>query len=411
MTKTDPKIDPKIVEQLLIGYKKPEDFIGENGLLKQLTKALLEAALRAELTGHLGYEKHDPAGNNSGNSRNGVTRKKLKGEFGEIELETPRDRNGTFDPLLVERHQTRWTGFDDKILSMYSRGMSTREIQGHLEEMYQVEVSAQFISTVTSGVEEKVKEWQNRPLEAVYPILYMDALYVKMRDNGQVKNRAVFVAIGVNMEGNKDVLGLWVADNEGAKFWLKVLTDLKNRGVKDVFIACVDGLKGFPEAIETAFPEALVQLCIVHMVRHSLNYVSWKQRKAVAADLRHIYTAPTEVAAEMALNEFGMKWDKSCPTISEIWRRNWTRVTPFFAFPGEIRKVIYTTNAVESLNMTLRKIIKTRGSFPNEESAVRLMWMALSNHVKKWSFVQGWREALNRFQILWPERMPKLERS
>ncbi len=409
MTKTDPRIDPKIVEQLLIGCKKPEDFIGENGLLKQLTKALLEAALRAELTGHLGYEKHDPAGNNSGNSRNGVTRRKLKGEFGE--RETPRDRNGTFDPLLVERHQTRWTGFDDKILSMYSRGMSTREIQGHLEEMYQVEVRPAFISTVTSGVEEKVKEWQNRALEAVYPILYMDALYVKMRDNGQVKNRAVFVAIGVNMEGNKDVLGLWVADNEGAKFWLKVLTDLKNRGVKDVFIACVDGLKGFPEAIEAAFPEALVQLCIVHMVRHSLNYVSWKQRKAVASDLRHIYTAPTEEAAEMALQEFGVKWDKSYPTITEIWRRNWMRVTPFFAFPGEIRKVIYTTNAVESLNMTLRKIIKTRGSFPNEESAVRLMWMALSNHVKKWSFVQGWREALNRFQILWPERMPKLERN
>jgi putative transposase len=277
--------------------------------------------------------------------------------------------------------------------------------------MYQVEVSPAFISTVTSGVEEEVKEWQNRPLEAVYPILYLDALYVKMRDNGQVKNRAVFVAIGVNMEGNKDVLGLWVSDNEGSKFWLRVLTDLKNRGVKDIFIACVDGLKGFPEAIETAFPEATVQLCIVHMVRHSLNYVSWKQRKAVASDLRHIYTAPTEEAAERALNEFAVKWDKNCPTISEIWRRNGTRITPFFAFPAEIRKVIYTTNAVESLNMSLRKIIKTRGSFPNEESAVRLMWLALTNHAKKWSFVQGWRDALNRFQILWPERMPKLERN
>jgi len=328
------ELDAKVIEQLLIGYKKPEDIIGENGLLKRLTKAVLERALQAELTSHLGYEKHDPAGNNSGNSRNGVTRKKVKGEFGEIELETPRDRKGTFEPQIVGRHQTRWTGFDDKILSMYSRGMSTREIQGHLEEMYQVEVSPAFISTVTSGVEEEVKEWQNRPLEAVYPILYLDALYVKMRDNGQVKNRAVFVAIGVNMEGNKDVLGLWVSDNEGSKFWLRVLTDLKNRGVKDIFIACVDGLKGFPEAIETAFPEATVQLCIVHMVRHSLNYVSWKQRKAVASDLRHIYTAPTEEAAEMALNEFAVKWDKNCPTISEIWRRNWTRITPFFAFPA-----------------------------------------------------------------------------
>jgi putative transposase len=404
-------IDPKIVEQLLIGYKKPEDIIGENGLLKQLTKAVLERALQAELTEHLGYEKHDAAGRNSGNSRNGVSSKSLKGEFGEIELETPRDRKGTFAPQIVGRHQTRWTGFDDKILSMYSRGMSTREIQGHLEEMYQVEVSPALISNVTSSVEEEVKEWQNRPLEAIYPILYMDALYVKMRDNGQVKNRAVFVAIGVNMEGHKDVLGLWVADNEGAKFWLRVLTELKNRGVKDIFIACVDGLKGFPEAIEAVFPKVLVQLCIVHMVRHSLNYVSWKQRKAVAADLRHIYTAPTEEAAELALNEFAVRWDKSCPTISEIWRRNWTRVTPFFAFPAEIRKVIYTTNAVESLNMSLRKIIKTRGSFPNEEAALRLMWMALTNHAKKWSFLQGWREALNRFQILWPERMPALERN
>jgi putative transposase len=404
-------IDPKIIEQLLTGYKKPEDVLGENGLLKQLTKAVLERALQAELTGHLGYEKHDPAGNNSGNSRNGVTRKTLRGDFGEIELETPRDRKGSFEPKIVERHQTRWTGFDGKILSMYSRGMSTRDIQGHLEDMYQVEVSPAFISNVTSSVEEEVKEWQNRPLEALYPILYMDALQVKMRDNGQVKNRAVFVAIGVNMEGNKDVLGLWVADNEGAKFWLKVLTDLKNRGVKDVLIACVDGLKGFPEAIEAAFPQALVQLCIVHMVRQSLNYVSWKQRKAVAADLKNIYKAPTEEAAALALKEFGVKWDKTCPTISDIWRRNWTRITPFFAFPEEIRKVIYTTNAVESLNMSLRKIIKTRGSFPNEESALRLIWMALTNHAKKWSFVQGWREALNRFQILWPERMPSLERN
>ena len=385
--------------------------LGENGLLKQLTKAVLERAMQAELTGHLGYEKHERAGNSNGNARNGVTRKTLKGEFGEIELETPRDRKGTFEPKMVGRHQTRWTGFDDRILSMYARGMSTRDIQSHLEEMYQVEVSPALISNVTSSVEEEVREWQNRPLEAVYPILYMDALYVKMRDNGQVKNRAVFVAIGVNMEGNKDVLGLWVTDNEGAKFWLKVLTDLRNRGMKDVFIACVDGLKGFPEAIEAAFPQALVQLCIVHMVRQSLNYVSWKQRRDVAADLRQIYTAPTEEAAETALNGFAVKWDKNCPTIAEIWRRNWTRVTPFFGFPEEIRKVIYTTNAVESLNMSLRKIIKTRGSFPNEESALRLMWMALINHSKKWSFIQGWREALNRFQILWPERMPALERN
>ena len=404
-------INPKVLDELLANYKKPEDMIGENGLLKQLTKALLERAMQAELTGHLGYEKHDPAGHNSGNSRNGASRKKLKGDFGEIELETPRDRNGTFEPKIVERHQTRWTGFDDKILSMYSRGMSTRDIQSHLEEIYGVEVSPALISSVTSAVQEEVAAWQHRPLESRYAIVYLDALYVKMRDNGQVKNRAVHVAIGVNLEGTKEVLGLWTSDHEGAKLWLQVLTEIKNRGVEDIFIACVDGLKGFPEAIELMYPRAQVQLCIVHMVRHSLNYVSWKQRRAVAADLRTIYTAATAEAAELALSEFGDKWDASHPSISQVWRRNWERIIPFFAFPAEIRKVIYTTNAVESLNMSLRKIIKTRGSFPNEEAALRLLWLALRNHSKKWSFVQGWREALNRFQILWPERMPGLERS
>jgi putative transposase len=404
-------INAKVLDELLAEYKRPEDMIGENGLLKQLTKALVERALQAELTGHLGYEKHDPDGHKSGNSRNGTSRKKLKGDFGEIDLETPRDRNGTFEPKIVEKHQTRWTGFDDKILSMYSRGMSTREIQGHLEEIYGVEVSPALISEVTSAVQEEVETWQHRPLETRYAIVYMDALYVKMRDNGHVRNRAVYIAIGVNLEGSKEVLGLWSSDNEGAKFWLQVVTELRNRGVEDIFIACVDGLKGFPEAIELVYPRAQVQLCIVHMVRHSLNYVSWKQRREVAADLRAIYTAPTAEAAEVALNGFAGKWDASHPTISQVWRRNWERITPFFAYPAEIRKVIYTTNAVESLNMSLRKIIKTRGSFPNEEAALRLLWLALRNHSKKWSFVQNWREALNRFQILWPERMPALERS
>jgi putative transposase len=403
-------IDPKLIDELLAGYKKPEDIAGENGLLKQLTKAVLERALQAELTGHLGYEKNDPAGYKSGNSRNGKSRKRLKGDFGEIELETPRDRQGTFEPKIVAPHQTRWTGFDDKILSMYARGMSTREIQGHLEEIYQVEVSPALISSVTGAVQEEVQVWQHRSLEPLYPIVYMDALYVRMRDNGHVRNRAVYVAIGVNLEGAKEVPGLWTSDNEGAKLWLQVLTEIRNRGVEDIFIACVDGLKGFPEAIELMYPKAQVQLCIVHMVRHSLNYVSWKQRRAVASDLRVIYTAATAATAERALDDFAGKWDKSHPTISQVWRRNWERITPFFAFPAEIRKVIYTTNAVESLNMSLRKIIKTRGSFPNEEAALRLLWMALRNHSKKWSFVQNWREALNRFQILWPEQMPALER-
>lgn len=404
-------IDTKLIDKLLAEHgHRPQDIAGENGLLKQLVKAVLERAMQAELTDHLGYDKHDPAGYGSGNSRNGSTRKKLKGDFGEIDLETPRDRSGTFEPKIVPKHQTRFKGFDDKILSMYARGMSTRDIEAHLEEIYGVEVSPTLVSTVTEAVQDEVRNWQSRPLDPLYPIVYLDALYVRMRDNGHVQNRAVYVAIGVNLEGNKEVLGLWTSANEGAKFWLQVLTEIQNRGVRDIFVACVDGLKGFPEAIETVYQKTQVQLCIVHLVRHCLNYISWKQRREVAADLRPIYTAPTADAAAMALNDFAAKWDSTHPTISQVWRRNWDRVIPFFSFPAEIRKVIYTTNAVESLNMSLRKIIKTRGSFPNEEAAIRLLYLALRNHSKKWSFVQGWREALNRFQILWPERMPALER-
>lgn len=405
-------IDVKLIDELLAEHgHRPEDIAGANGLLKKLTKALLERVMQAELTDHLGYEKHDPAGYNTGNSRNGKTSKKLKGEFGEMELETPRDRKGTFEPKIVAKGQTRFTGFDDKILSMYARGMTTREIQAHLQEIYGIEVSPTLVSTVTEAVQDEVRTWQNRTLDATYPIVYLDALYVRMRDNGHVQNRAVYVAIGVNLEGVKEVLGLWTSANEGAKFWLQVLTEIQNRGVQDIFIACVDGLKGFPEAIETVFRKTQVQLCIVHLVRQSLGYVSWKQRKLVAGDLRSIYTAVSADAAEMALDAFAAKWDGPYPTISQVWRRNWARVIPFFAFPPEIRKVIYTTNAVESLNMSLRKIIKTRGSFPNEEAALRLLYLALRNHSKKWSSIQGWREALNRFQLMWPDRMPALERN
>jgi putative transposase len=404
------EIDPEVIDKLLAGYKNPEQIIGENGLLKQLTKAILERAMNAELTEHLGYEKHDPAGYKSGNTRNGKSRKKLKGEFGEIQIETPRDRNGTFEPQIVEKGQRRFSGFDEKILSMYARGMTTRDIEGHLKEMYGIEVSPTLISNVTEAVVEEVKTWQNRPLERTFPIVYLDALYVKIRDNGHVQNRAIYVAIGVRMDGCKEVLGLWTSGNEGAKFWLQVLTEIRNRGVEDIFIVCVDGLKGFPEAIATVYPKAQVQLCIVHLVRASLNYVSWKQRKSVAADLRTIYTAVTAEAAEQQLELFAGRWDATHPTISQIWRRNWAHVTPFFAFSAEIRKVIYTTNAVESLHMTLRKVIKTRAAFPNEQAAFKLLYLALQNVAKKWNSVQGWREALNRFQILWPERMPPLER-
>ncbi len=401
-------IDLKLIDKLLLDYKKPEDIIGENGLLKQLTKAVLERAMQVEMTDHLGYEKHDPAGNNSGNSRNGATTKTLKGDFGEVPLETPRDRNGSYEPKIIGKGQTRFTGFDDKIVSMYARGMSTREIQGHLQEIYQVEVSPTLISNVTEEVMEEVKSWQNRPLDAVYPIVYLDALVVKIREAGHVRNKAIYVAIGVNLEGNKEVLGLWAGQAEGAKFWLQVLTELKNRGVADMFIVCIDGLKGFPEAIETVFPQAQVQLCLVHQVRGSLHYVSWKQRKAVAADLKPIYQASTVEEAEQRLDEFAAKWDASYPTISQMWRRNGERLTPFFAYPAGIRKVIYTTNAVESLNMSLRKVIKTRGSFPNQEAAFKLLYLALEHIAKKWTMpIQNWKAALQRFAILLGDRVPK----
>jgi putative transposase len=401
-------IDLKLIDELLADYKKPEDILGENGLLKQITKALLERALKVELTEHVGYEKHDPAGHHSGNSRNGSTTKKLKGEFGEIDLETPRDRNGSFEPAIVSKGQTRFSGFDDKIISMYARGMTTREIEGHLQEIYGVEVSPTLISNVTEGVMEEVKAWQNRGLDEVYPILYMDALRVKVRDGGHIGNRAIHVAMGVNLEGRKEILGLWAAVNEGAKFWLQVLTELKNRGVNEIFIVCVDGLKGFPEAIETVFPEAQVQLCLVHQVRGSLNYVSWKQRKAVAADLKPIYQASTVEDAEQRLEEFAAKWDGAYPTISQMWRRNWEHLTPFFAYPADIRKVIYTTNAVESLNMSLRKVLKTRGSFPTQEAAMKLLYLALEHIARKWTMpVRDWKAALQRFAILRGDRAPQ----
>lgn len=403
-------IDLDLIDQLLVNYKKPEDIIGENGLLKQLTKAVLERVMKAEMTNHLGYLKSDPVGYNSGNSRNGVTTKTLKGEFGELLLETPRDRNGSFEPMMISKGQTRFTGFDDKIISLYARGMSTRDIQGHLQDMYKVEVSPALISNVTEEVMEEVKTWQNRPLNSVYPIMYLDAIVVKIRENGHIRNKAIYVAIGITMQGNKEVLGLWAGNAEGAKFWLQVLTEIKNRGVCDVFIFCVDGLKGFPDAIATVFPEAQVQLCIVHQIRGSLNYVSWKQRKEVAQDLKPIYQASTVEEAGQRLDDFATKWDGQYPTISQMWRRNWDGLTPFFAYPADIRKAIYTTNAVESLNMSLRKVTKTRGSFPTTESAMKLLYLALENIAKKWTMpIPNWKAALQRFAILLGDRVPKLE--
>ena len=409
MTEEAKRVVPKeLIDSLLAGYKKPEDLIGENGLLKQLTKLLVEKALDAEMTEHLGHDKNHPIQNSLGNARNGKSKKTLKGDFGELPIDVPRDRQGSFEPQLIPKHQTRWTGFDDKILSLYARGMTVREIQSHLEEMYGTEVSPTLISSVTDAVIEEVKAWQGRPLDSVYPIVYLDCIHVKIRDSGVVKAKAIYLALGITMTGQKEVLGLWVAQTEGAKFWLQVVTELKNRGIQDIFIACVDGLKGFPEAIETIYPNTTVQLCIVHMVRYSLNYVTWKYRKDVASDLKSIYGAGTIERAAQALDDFEERWGKSYPSIGQSWRRNWPRIIPFFDYSPEIRKVIYTTNAIESVNMSLRKITKNRGSFPSDESLMKLFYLALRNISQKWNMpIRDWKGALNQFSIKFEERMPQ----
>ena len=400
-------VSNELIDRLLADYKKPEDLIGENGLLKHLTKRLVERALEAEMAEHLGHGKNEPVANPKGNTRNGKSKKTLKGEFGELPIDIPRDRDGSFEPQIVPKHQTRWTGFDDKILSLYARGMTVREIQAHLEEMYGAEVSPTLISTVTDAVMDEAKAWQSRPLDTLYPIVYLDCIHVKSRDAGAVKAKAVYLALGIDLTGNKQLLGLWIAQTEGAKFWLQVVTELKNRGVQDIFITCVDGLKGFPEAIESVYPQTAVQLCVVHMVHHSLNYVSWKMRKTVASDLRTVYAAATLEAARAALDEFEQKWGADYPPIAQSWRRNWDRITPFFDYPPEVRRIIYTTNAIESVNMSLRKITKNRGSFPSDEALLKLFYLALNNIAKKWTMpVQNWKPVLNRFTIQFGERMP-----
>ena len=397
-----------LIDSLLADYKTAEDLIGEHGLLKQLTKKLVERALEAEMAEHLGHGKHEPVANPAGNTRNGRSKKTLKGEFGELPIEIPRDRHGSFEPQLIPKHQTRWTGFDDKILSLYARGMTVREIQGHLEDMYGTEVSPTLISSVTDAVLDEVKTWQSRPLDALYPIVYLDCIHVKVRDSGAVRVKAVYLALGINLAGEKELLGLWIAQTEGAKFWLQVVTELKNRGVADIFIACVDGLKGFPEAIEAVYPKTAVQLCIVHLVRYSLNYVSWKLRKDVAADLRAIYTAATVEEAGHQLDAFEEKWGEAYPSIGQSWRRNWPRLIPFFDYPPEIRKVIYTTNAIESVNMGLRKVTKNRGAFPSDEALLKLFYLALKNISAKWTMpIRDWKAALNRFTIQFEDRMPQ----
>ncbi|HFF2740941.1 TPA: IS256 family transposase, partial [Vibrio cholerae] len=396
----------KLIDQLLEGYDSPDDILGEAGLLKQLTKKVAERALNAEMEQHLGYAKHAPEGRNSGNSRNGKSSKKLRSVHGEIELDIPRDRNGSFEPKLIKKGEKQLNGFDDRIISLYARGMTTRDIQAHFEESYGVEVSPTFISQVTNEVMDEVKQWQQRPLDALYPVVYLDCLVVRSRDSGAVQNKSVYLALGINTDGEKELLGLWMAQTEGAKFWLSVMNELKNRGVQDIFIACCDGLKGFPEAIEAVYPKTQVQLCIVHQIRHSLRYVNWKQRKVIAADLKRIYGAATLAEAELALAEFAEKWDDQHPTISLSWRNNWARLSVFFDYPPEIRKVIYTTNAIESLNASLRKITKTRRSFPTDDSVMKILYLALHQISKKWTMpIRDWKAAMSQFMIMNSDRV------
>ena len=376
-----------------------------NRLSQELLKMTVEAALHAELDDHLGYAKHSksPA---TGNSRNGHTRKTLKGQHGEVEIETPRDRNGSFEPILVKKNQTRLTRMDDQILFLYAKGMSTRDIVDSFQEMYGADVSPTLVSNVTAAVIDKVTEWQARPLDPVYPILYLDALVIKIRQGRQVINRSVYLALGVTLEGHKELLGLWLSDTEGAKFWLSVLTDLQNRGVQDVLIACVDGLSGFPEAINAVFPQTDIQLCIVHMVRNSLKYVPWKDYRAVTADLKAIYQASTEEQGKLALRQFGERWDDKYPQISRSWTEKWENLNTFFAYPADIRKAIYTTNAIESLNSVVRKAVKKRKVFPNEESAKKVIFLAVQQASRKWTMpIRDWKAALNRLMILFEDRL------
>ena len=408
---SETRIREGLLAELLTEYEKPEDLLGEGGILEQLTKALVERALGAAPRGypshHLGYEKGKGRGQKRENQRNGYSQKRVITENGLLDIEVPRDRAGTFEPQLVPKGDRRLNGFDERIIALYACGMTVREIQAFVVEQYGVEVSPELISTVTDGVLEEVKEWQTRPLEPLYPVVIFDALRVKIRDEGVVRNKAVYLALAMRRDGYKEVLGLWIEQTEGAKFWLRVMNELKNRGVEDILIAVVDGLKGFPEAITTVFPQTQVQLCIVHLLRNSLEFVGWKDYKPVIQALKEVYRAETVAAAQARLEAFAAsEWGQKCPTIAPLWRRHWEQVIPFLAYPQEVRQVIYTTNALESLHMRLRKIIKNRGHFPNDEAATKLLYLALRNITREWTMPpRTWKAAMNQFAILFEERM------
>ena len=400
-----------LIEQLLkdVDFSKltPEQITGESGLLKQLTKRIVEKAMNVEVKDLLGYEINNPIGNNTGNSRNGTSKKTILTEIGDIDINIPRDRNGEYEPKIIKKHQRRFDGFDDKIISMYARGMTTRDIQGHLKDIYGVEVSPDLVSNVTDDVLKDVKEWQNRLLDKIYPVVYFDALVVNGRTEGKAAKKSVYIALGLDMQGKKDVLGLWIGESEGAKFWMGIMTELKNRGVEDILIACIDGLKGLPDAINAVYPQTHIQLCIVHMIRNSTKFVSYKERKILCADLKVIYTAVTEKQGLDALDEFAIKWDGKYPMISKSWKNNWSNLSEFYAYPPDIRKVIYTTNSIESLNFSLRKVTKNRSAFPNDDAILKIMYLALTNAAKKWTMpIRDWGAALNQFAVYFGDRVP-----
>ena len=412
MSQKKKRKEKDIIDQLLdnINFKglTQDEVVGSSGLIKQLTGRILQRALEAEMTEHLGYEKNSNAGDNSGNSRNGYTEKTILLENQSASIDVPRDRNGTFEPIIVPKHEKRVSLFNDQIISMYSRGMSDREIQGHLEEIYNIDVSPDLISRVTNAVLDDVREWQNRPLDKSYPVIYLDALRVKGKSEGKSSIKSVYLALGLNFEGKKEVLGLWIAENEGAKFWMGILSELKNRGVEDILIACMDGLTGFPDALRAIYPKTRVQLCIVHMVRNSTKFVSYKDLRKVCADLKKIYTAPTEEGGRAALEEFGETWNSKYPMIYQSWERHWDNLCEFFKYPPEIRRVIYTTNAIESLNYQLRKVIKNRSTFCTDDAIFKILYLAIRNASKKWTMpIREWGQALNQFAIEFgKERVP-----
>lgn len=408
--KTTKDKEPDVIDKMLEGIDfsglSQEEILGRDGLIKSLTRKILNRALEAEMETMLGYKKNSIEGNNSGNSRNGYSKKSVLAGDQEIEIEIPRDRNGEFKPLIVPKYQKRLPVFNDQIIALYSRGMTTRDIQGYLREMYSVDVSPELISNVTAAVNDEVQEWRKRPLEEVYTFVYLDALRVNSREDGSNKNKALYVALGVNLEGKKSVLGFYMNETEGAKFWMTVLNDLKNRGVKDILIACMDGLTGFPEAVRAIYPNTRVQLCIVHMIRNSTRFVSYKDLKAVCKDLKEIYGASNEEAAIEALEAFGDKWDSKYPMIKKSWESKWNDLCAIFEYPEEIRKVIYTTNSIESLNFSLRKVTKNRAAFPNDESVYKIMYLAIKNIEQRWTLpIRNWSSIINQLTILFGERV------